>query len=331
MSAKANNVNDVRISITPSPDAHKGPKALQQALGLVITDKASQASVHEAANQWKRERKDIETYYRTGANGTGIVKPLYDAYKAALAMMEAHIAPYDEAIKLADRVEVEYVQERKRIEAAEAEIARLKAEAIELARRQKEADRAEAAALKLEASSNVLSEREQNLVSLLVALVLRNGSGIMPSLTQWVDSVVRVGYKNVTATVDRLMQSEKIITAINAQFKAVAIRRESEAKQAAPVLVDVVTKPSEIVDGGIRTYYSVDRFDTKQVLAQIAASYGTDPLLTASIDRYLAKDTPSQPSALRMFLSDQARSLKEMFPGAWAGCTLDKRDGTTSR
>lgn len=326
MSAKANNVNDVRISITPSPDAHKGPKALQQALGLVITDKASQASVHEAANQWKRERKDIETYYRTGANGTGIVKPLYDAYKAALAMMEAHIAPYDEAIKLADRVEVEYVQERKRIEAAEAETARLKAEAIELARRQKEADKAEAAALKLEASSNVLSEREQNLVSLLVTCALRNGSGIMPGLTQWVDSVVRVGYKNVTATVDRLMQSEKIITAINAQFKAVAIRRESEAKQAAPVLVDVVTKPSEIVDGGIRTYYGCkDITDYPALLRKIVAQYeGGNLQLQADVDRYLVP-------ALMTLMGAQARSLKDLFPQVWPMCQLDKRDGTVGR
>lgn len=316
--------NDLHVSLTQSPDAHKGPKALQQALGLVITDKESRAAVHQAGTQWKMERKKVEAYYRTEANGTGIINPLYTAYKAALKMMESHLKPFDEAIAMADRVEVEWVQAQKRLEAEEHERQRAEAERQETERRRKDAEKAEREALKLEASSNILSEREQKFVRAFVAHDQK--LDILSRL------VTQLGYKDI-AYGTRLLAMPKIQQAIENVVKADRLRAEAASRQSAPIILDVATKPSEVVDGGLRTYYSVGRFDVKQALTQIATRYGADgeELLTAAVDRYLAKDTASQDSALRMFLSDQARSLKELFEGVWAGATLAKRDGTTTR
>lgn len=303
---------DVHIALTTHPDADKGPSALQHALGLSITDKVSHESVRAFSKELKEKRRDIEAYYRTKANGTGIIDPLYKAYKAALSTMEAHCLPYDQAIKACEAIDVAYVTEQRMIEAEAQEKIRRKAEADETARREKEAAQAEAAALKLEASSNVLSEREQQAVKYLTGILLVRliGPADFVAAAKW------AGYKDPKASAQRLFDSKKINDAMLSAVKAVRIRAEAEAAAAKPVIVDVPHVESQIVDGGMRTYYSCSEDVDVMALAKAVVA-GKVHVLALS---------PNLP-----YLNTQAKALKSLFPAAFDGCQLSKREGTVSR
>lgn len=309
MAAKAKPSTDLHVSLTPAAEASQGVSLVSQAQGLVIRTRED----HEAAREFQKGAKELKK--KIIAHYKAIKDPLNGAITNVREMEKRDIAPIDRAIEIAEQIDTAFVREQKRIEAEEAERLRVEAERKETERRQKEADKAEAAALKLEAASDDLSEREKDVVSLLVAFVLRNGNGIMPTMSQWADAVERNGYKNVAASVNRLMQSKKITDAIAAQLKAVVIRREAEARQAAPITVEVVTKPSEVVDGGIRTYYGCGEVDIYKLAEAVLRG-------TVSVESI-------QPNMT--YLNTQARALKELFPQSHPGCRLTKRDGTTTR
>lgn len=308
----------LHIALTTHPDAAKGPSALQHALGLVITDKASHESVRTFGKEIKEKMRDIEAYYRTKANGTGIIEPLYKAYKAALATMEAHLKPYQEADKIIQRIDTEYVREQRRIEEETARLERERLEREEQARRDKEAAAAEAAALKLEASSTVLSAREQVLIESLTRVT----GTISPN--DWYRAARGAGYKNPEQAVERLIESEKMQTALVNAIKAKRIREEAAAAAAKPLIVEPPKVESQIGSvSGTRTvtYYSCESFDTKLALRHLAERYEHgDPMLKAEIERYIGP-------ALQTLLNAQARQLKTMFAQVWPGAKLGTRDG----
>lgn len=309
--------NNVTVTLEPYAGLDNGVAARQQAQGLQVVDKESHELVLGDVKRWKQENRVISDWYNNKRDG--LVAMLYAAYVKARDMRDAHLRPREEAIALGEGSVTRYVRRQEQIERDAAAARQREAEAIEQERRDQEAAAAEALAEKLEASSNILSQREQDLVSLLVAFALKNGAGMMPTLTQWANAVDRVGYKDAAATVTRLMKSEKVIAAISGQLKAVAIRRESEAKQAAPIVVDVAPVASAVgkVSGtSIRTYYSCGEIDLKALILAVAENIQTgDGSMVLALEANLP------------YLNGQARDLKEMFGRVWPMAKLVKRDG----
>lgn len=306
--------NHVDVALTQAAEASQGAALVQQAQGIVIRDKASHEACRAFLKGAKALKKTIADHY------AAIKAPLNAARQTVLDMEKKDLFPVEQAIATAERIDTTYVREQQRIEVEARETARLEAEAAERHRRDKEAADAEAAALKLEASSNVLSEREQT-VARFVVYRMKDGVSL-PS--DWLAACKEAGYKDPAAAAKKLLLSPKLIAAVDAHVKAERIRRESEAKQAAPVVVDVVAPVSEVVDGGMRTYYGCDVIhDTAALLRALADAYEKDPALVADVDRYLRP-------ALLTLMSSQARRLRDMFGKVWPSAGLSKRDGTVA-
>ena len=298
--AKTAKTNALTVSLDAAPNAAEGATFLQQAHGLTITDKASHGACRQFIKDAKAMRRTIADHYAT------IKKPLNEARNTVLDMEKQHLAPIDEAIALAERVDVAFVREQQRLEQAEADRLRREAEAAEQARRDAAAAEAEAEALKLEASSSVLSERERT----FIRLVLNSDRSPRAIL----NACKVAGYKDPQAMAAKLLKSEKINAAMAQAEQAAAIRRQSEAAQVAPVIVEVPAVASEIaqVSGtSLRTYYGCDsQVDLKALAAAVLA--GTVPMEAI------------QPNMV--YLNAQARMLKATFPSVYPGCKLSTMD-----
>lgn len=306
--AKSKTASDEQlISLKPSPKAALAVSLLQQAQGITITDRVS----HEACRVFLKGAKELKR--EIVAHYDAIKKPLNAARNTVLDMEKTHLAPVEQAIAVAERVDTAYVREQQRREQEEADRRRREEEAKEQARRDAEAADAEAAALKLEASSNVLSEREQKFVALFTASPIRT-----------IDAAIRcaqkAGYKDPPTQVARfLVLGSKIHTAIANADAAKAIRQESEAKQAAPIAVTVAPVESQIgkVAGtALKTYYSCADVDLRALVLAVAENiqHGDGSMVLAL-----------QPDMV--YLNAQARNLKEMFSRVWPMATLGKKDG----
>lgn len=291
------------VSLDAAPNAAEGVTFLQTAQALTITDKASHGVCRQFLKDAKALRRTIAEHYAK------IKKPLNEARNTVLDMEKQHLAPIDEAIALAERSDVAFVREQQRIEQAETDRRRREAEAAEQARRDEDAAKAEAEASALEASSEALSERERT----FIRLVLNSDR----SHRAETNAAKVAGYKDPAAMADRLMKSHKIQAAMAQAEQAAAIRRQSEAKQDAPILVDVAPVASEVatVAGtSLRTYYGCDSQVDLKVLAQ-AVLDGKVPVEAI------------QPNMV--YLNAQARMLKATFPGVYPGCKLASKDGIT--
>lgn len=292
------------ISLDPTPKAAEAISLLHQAQGLTITDRVSHEVCRTFLKGAKALKREIVAHYDT------IKKPLNAARNTVLDLERQHLAPVDQAIAVAERVDTAYVREQERLEREAADQARRDAEAKEQARRDAEAAEAEAAALKLEASSDVLSARERAVVDAL---------GTAPTPADWVRACKLAGYADPQAAFSRLFRSAKITAAWEAKQAAAALRRESEAKQAAPIVVTVAPVASQIgsVSGtSLRSYYSCADVDLSALI--LAAAEGIksgDSLAMLAL----------QPNMV--YLNGQARDLKEMFPKVHPYATLSKREG----
>lgn len=297
--------NAVHVALTEAPDAVQGAGLMQQAQGIVIRDRASHEFCREFLKGAKALKRSIEEHY------AAIKKPLNEARNTVLDMEKRHLAPVLSAITIAEGFDTAYVREQRRLEEAAAQAKREEAEAAERRRRDEEAAAAERAALKLEASSNVLSEREQ----IFVAAYLRGDKTPNAILA----ACRAAKYADPVAAAKKLMASKKISDAIENAIKAERIRKESEAKQAAPITVDVKPVESQIgsVAGtSVRTYYSCGDVNLVQ-------------LCRDALKAYDAGD-PSKMLALQantVYLNEQARQLKTLFPAVWPSCKLGQRDG----
>lgn len=290
----------IRLDLHPTAHAN-GVTALEQAQGIEIRDKASHESARTLAKAWKAEKREVEAWYRDK-----MVTPLKKALDWARDQMNTDLALFEQAITTEDALDTAYVREQQRLEQDAADARRKQAEAEEQAKRDKEAAEAEAAAVKLEQSSNILSAREQVFVSLVVT-----SNKSMPAM---INAAKKAGYKDAEASLARLMKSEKINTAIANAEKAAAIRRESDAKQAAPVIVDVAPVESQIgtVSGtSMRTYYGCGKVEMQALLKAVLDGRVPFEAIQANM----------------VFLNAQARSLKEHFPKVYPGCQLTKREG----
>ena len=302
--SKTAKTSALTVSLDAAPNAAEGGTFLQRAHGITITDKATHAECRQFIKDAKALRRTVAEHY------AAIKKPLNEARNTVLDMEKQHLAPIDEAIALAERVDVAFVREQQRIEQAEADRLRREAEAAEQARRDEAAAEAEAEALKLEASSAVLSEREQKFVSLWI----RDYGG--KSATSTYDCALFAGYKD-GAYGERLLANPKIQTAITDARQAAAIRRQSEAAQAARIIVEVTPVASEIASvagTSLRTYYGCD------------SQVDLRALMGAVLDGRVPMEA-IQPNMV--YLNAQARMLKATFPSVYPGCKLAQRDGVT--
>lgn len=294
------------VSLEPSPKAAEGAGLLQTAQALVITDKATHATCRQFIKDAKALRRTVADHY------AAIKKPLNEARNTVLDMEKQHLAPIDAAIELAERSDVAFVREQQRIEQAEADRLRREAEAAEQARRDHEAAEAERQALALEESSEALSPREREFVSLYVSACRAAKGPLSPAGV--VRAVAHVGYANPEQQAKRIMASPKIQAAIAAVEQATAIRRQSEAAQAAPIHVEVATVASEIASvagTSLRTYYGCDaRVDLKALATAVLS--GAVPLEAIM---------PNM-----VYLNAQARMLKATFPSVYPGCKLSTTD-----
>jgi hypothetical protein len=303
--ATATKTPALSVSLEPSPQAAEGVSLLQQAQGISIIDKASHEVCRTFLKGAKALKRTIEEHYAK------IKKPLNDARTTVLDMERQHLAPVLQAIALAEKVDTVYVREQEQRERDEADQRRRQAEAAEQLRRAVEAEQAEAEALKLEASSDVLSERERIVVECILKKISATGH-LGP--TDWLMACKEARYKDPRAAAAKLIESEKIIAAVQDGQKAAEIRRESEAAQAAPILLDVAPVESAIgsVAGtSMRSYYGAEVFDLLALVKAVAA--GTVPLDAL---------TPNM-----VHLNGTARSLKTLM--AYPGVRVTKREGIT--
>lgn len=288
--------NKLTVSLTPSPDAAQGVDLLYQATKLVVADKASHEVVRQFTKDVKALKRTIEAHYDR------IKRPLTDAKNTVLAMEKEHLAPLDQAIKVAERLDIDWVNaERKR---AEAEAARQREENERIAREQRAADlaKAEAEAEALEATAADLSEREQIFVEQFVAT---NNS---------TKAAQRAGYKDPEATAIRLLGTKKIVAALEAHRAALVLRLQAEAVSqqpldVAPVVVE--TAVASVAGTSLRTYYSCGEVDVLALAKAVVAGKVSVLALQANT----------------VFLNKQASALKDLFPQAFPGCQLAKKQG----
>lgn len=288
--------DNLTVSLTPSPEAAQGQDLLYQATKLVVVDKAS----HEACRQFT---KDVKALKRTvEAHYDRIKRPLTDAKNTVLKMEKEHLAPLDQAIRVAERLDIDWVNAER--ERAELEAARQREENERIAREQRAADlaKAEAEAEALEATAADLSEREQIFVEQFVAT---NDS---------LKAARRSGYKNPESAAARLLGSKKIVAAIEAHRAALVLRLQAEAVErqpldVAPVVVE--TAVASVAGTSLRTYYSCGEVDLLKLAQAVVA--GKVSVLALSPNT--------------VFLNKQASALKDLFPQAFPGCQLAKKQG----
>lgn len=288
--------NNLTVSLTPSPDAAQGQDLLEQASKLVVYDKTTHEIVRQFTKDVKALKRTIEAHYDR------IKRPLTDAKNTVLKMEKEHLAPLDQAIAVAERLDIAWVNaERQR---AETEAARQREENERIAREQRAADlaKAEAEAEALEATAADLSEREQIFVEQFVAT---NDS---------LKAARRSGYKNPESAAARLLGSKKIVAAIEAHRAALVLRLQVEAVErqpldVAPVVVE--TAVASVTGTSLRTYYSCGDVDVLALCQAVVAGKVSVLALQANT----------------VFLNKQASALKDLFPLAFPGCQLAKKQG----
>jgi hypothetical protein len=216
-------------------------------------------------------------------------------HKWTVARRERAGRPLDEAAAIGNRLHTTYKDAE--VRRAREEQLRLQREAEEKARREQERQLAELekAALKAEAASPDLSEREQSFISLY--LQHRNG----PSAARL------AGFKDADAAALRLLKAPKILKALEAAEKAIALRKQAVAIKTSPIEVeDVVVKP-DIAGGGDRTTWSCEIIDVAAFRdAVFEGKYG------------IPRDTliPS-PTTLNQYARDM-KHLLDRWPGVRA-------------
>lgn len=284
------------VSLEPTPKAAEAITLLTTAQCLAVVDKSSHELALQHLKGAKTLKREIVAHYEA------IKKPINVARNTVLDLERQHLAPVEQAIDVLDRVTSSYVRQQERLEREAADRLRREAEAKEQVRRDEEARQAEEHALTLEAASDALSEREQK----FVRAVIVNGFKIGDPAHLF-RLAVQSGFKAKDAV--RLMDSKKINDAIANAQQAAAIRREAEAKQASPIIVDVPVVESQIgkVAGtSMRRYYAVESVDLRQLVLDVAENiqHGDGAMLLAL-----------QPNLV--YLGEQVRSLKEMASRVW--------------
>lgn len=207
----------------------------------------------ESAEHWNPICSTIFSFHRYMTGRRGLAAGLHKEVRELLQPMHNR-----------------FVDDQKRKAAAEQERLRREAEQRAQKERDDELQRLEDAALKAEASSADLSEREQRFVE-LVAYGLNSAT----------TSARTAGYKNPEAAGLKLLNTKKIIAAIEGKKAAQASRQQAEARAALPLDVEDVpdVKPdlARGVRGHDRTTYGAELIEEsaliKATLRSIVVAY----------------------------------------------------------
>lgn len=286
----------VEFSIGPSPDANQGLTIQQQAGGLIVRSKADHQGALEFIRSAKQLKRKIEDHW------SAITRNVDELKRNLLDLKRKDVEPVETAIEVATRVALVYSNEEERRVREEQDRLRREAEARAQQTRERELAEQEALALKLEAESPALSAREAIFVDAILAGLTSDRAA------------VRAGYKDQAASSLRLMNTQKILDAIEAKKAAIAIREQAEAQRRQPldVVTETVQKQVAKVAG------------TRNTTSWSAAVDDLDRL----IDAVVAGRAPR--AALKadtVYLNGQAEQLHEAFDTAFPGCRSIKKQG----
>lgn len=256
------------------------------------------------------EDEQLQTFIRS-ANATRkevedtwtICSAVHQFHRKLTAKRDKPTKALEQATGIAQQLHNRFVEDEKR--RAREEEDRQRREAEERARldRERELAEAEQKALEHEASSPVLSEREQIFVDLVA-------SGVAPS-----QAAFRAGYKDTTRGL-KMLDAPKVKAAIAAKQEAAAVRRQAEAKRQEPLQVEhVEVKPqiSRAAGAVDRTTHSAEILDeAKLIAACVAGGYG--------IPQDILQVNPAK-------VNEYARSLQQRID-LWPGVRYKKTTKT---
>lgn len=286
------------IDIASPPEAGEALTLRKEALGLMVTDRASHGDALEFIRGCKQLKRKIDDHW------SRITRSVDDLKRNLLTMKRTDLEPVESAIAMVEKRALDYDNEQRRREQEAADAARRKAQADAEEKRARELAEHEAQALKFEQDSPRLSAREEQFVELY--------------LQRPIDAVRHastVGYKDYRAAAERLLASPKIQDAIQAKRTAAAIRQQAEATRQAP-LQTIQQRPVEsqrAKAAGVRTtiYRSAEVVD-----------------LDALIDAVMAGRAPRAAlMANQVYLNQEAKQLQDTFESVYPGCRLVVKQG----
>lgn len=296
--SKSVNRNVFELTVNPAPRAQEAIELREKATTLVIVDKASHIDALKLLKGGKTIIKDIKAHWAT------LKRPVSDLLAHVRNLEAGELEPGEVGIKEIERKVGVFERAEEARVAEENRIARARADEEARLARQKELDDAEAAALEAEAASEGLSQRESDFTELVA-----RGTGA-------VSAAEAAGYANPVKQAERLMNTPKIVKAIDGLKAAALIRQQAGARAQQPIIATVEDAKPELgrVAGlSKRTYYSCDSANIVTMLAAFKRGE-----LTA--EAFL----PNMP-----FLNKEAGRIKDaaMFAQVYPGCTLTSRDG----
>lgn len=296
-------VEKFEIDLSPSPESARGASVVQYAKDLVINDKASHKQGREYATDLKDSIKNIKAFHTRTKRGIDRLK------QEALDNEKTDIAPFEEALGIISGKVIQHENDEQARVDAENERIRLKDEKDAQEKRDLELAEQEAAALKLEESSNDMSAREQAFLDAYV-------TSARPEVERGEIAAKIAGFKNPREAAHRLLKTEKIVVAVEAIRQAAVIRQQALVRKDMPLEV----KPTQAVEKQVaktgrahtQTYYSCEeKVDEEKLWASVLA--GTTPRSAFMVNK--------------VALNSAADALKELFPQAYPGCALKKRQG----
>jgi prophage DNA circulation protein len=211
----------------------------------------------------------------------------------------------EEIATIGNRLHNGWTVEQKEKVRRQEESERLQRELDAQAARDRELQAMELKALAAEEGSPDLSERESRFVDL-----------VFGDLNSPTTAARHVGFKDPALQAERLMKSPKIQAAIEARRTAQAIRKQREARAAAPLVVEAITpmKPDiqRAAGASERTTYSLEVVDEAAFIeAAFSGRYGIPH------DLFTVKPAKG---------NEYARSMRELV-NRWPGCRLVTKTG----
>lgn len=280
------------IDIASPPEAGEALTLRKEALGLMVTDRASHGDALEFIRGCKQLKRKIDDHW------SRITRSVDDLKRNLLTMKRTDLEPVESAIAMVEKRALDYDNEQRRREQEAADAARRQAEADAKAKRERELAEHEAQALKFEQDSPTLSAREQVFVQQLLAGVAHTRAAQI------------AGYADAEKQGARLMASQKIIDAVQAKRTAAAIRQQAEAHRQAP-LQTVQAKP-------------VESQRAKTVGVRVTTTRSAEVVnLDALIDAVIAGKAPRAAlMANQVYLNQEAKQLQDTFESVYPGCRL---------
>jgi len=283
------------IELTPSPDAGEAITIRQQASMILVEDKASHVEALEFLRGAKQLKRKIEDHW------SRITRNVDDLKRNLLDLKRRDLEPLEVGIELLNTRVVAYVEAEKRREQEQADKDRRERE--DKARRDRELELAkqEEEALRVEASSPKLSAREE----LFVENYMRHGRAK--------EAAMVAGFQNPAKTSAKLLETQKIIDAIEAKRVAEAIRTQASEIRRQPVVAAPAAKVEsnlgKVAGTKMMTTYAAEVYDLDALITAVGLNPSLRPALAANL----------------VHLNKQAGMLRESFEACYPGVRLIKR------